>query len=218
MRKTILSLLAVITLFGTSAKAHADYFVWQDPTTGLTLSFPDTWKIVSNNEANDLITVMPPSGREHAACRVRDNQDRRYLIYPQRFSAAIQRVDVSLDFWTNYLQEYTNPEIYNLQNGAGLGRGFASYAVAGYDSMVQGPKMPRKALMLASLYDDDMFVIECSSHADAFDSWKSIFLSIAGSIEFKQVDHVPAAGYYRNFLADPKIVFKDLDGRSVGSY
>lgn len=219
MRKIILSFLAVFTFIGLSAtSARADYFVWEDPTTGLSLSFPDTWKIVSNNEDNDLITIMPPSSRDHAACRVRDNVDRRYLIYPPRYSAAIQKIDVSLDFWSDYLQEYTNPEIYNMQNGAGLGRGFASYAVAGYDGMVQGPYMHRKALMLASLYDDDLFVIECSSHADAFDSWKSIFLSIAGSVSFKQVDGVPAAGYYRNFLADPDLVFRDFEGRAIARY
>jgi hypothetical protein len=218
MRNFILSFLAVFTFVAMPMQARADYFVWQDPQTGLSLSFPDTWKVVSNNEANDLVTVMPPSGREHASCRIRASEDRRYMIYPPRYSAAIQRVDFSLDFWTDYLQEYTNPEIYSLQDGSGFGRGFASYATAGFESMVQGPYMARKALMLGSLYDDTAYVVECSSHAEAFDSWKSIFLSIAGSMDFMQVDHAPMAGYYRNFTKDAPIVFRDFEGRSIASY
>jgi len=213
-----LTALTALTLLVFPAKAKADYFVWQDPETGLTMSFPDTWAVVSNHEDNDLVTIMPPSGREHASCRVRANEDKRYLIYPPRFSSAIQRVDFSLGFWSDYLQEYTNPEIYNIQNGAGFGRGFASYATAGYESMVQGPYMRRKALMFVSLYDDDAYVIECSAHEESFASWKSIFLSIAGSVNFQQVDHIPAAGYYRNFLGDAKIHFEDLDGNHVASY
>lgn len=222
MRKFYKSCLAMTLAAGlgsaSASIAHAEYYLWQDQGTGLTISFPDTWKEVSSNEPDDVLTIMPPSGRAHAACRVRVREDGRSLIYPPRLSDAIQKTDYSLPFWEKYLKEYNDAKIVNFRDGAGLGRGFASYATAEYDSAVQGPYMHRKALMFASLYDDKAYVLECSSHRDAFNDWKGLFLSIAGSMDFRKIDNELITGNYRNFLADPKIEFEGVEGNETTYY
>lgn len=215
MRSVFLSVLTIV-VFGFAVQAKADYYVWQDAKTGVSLSWPDTWKVVSNADADDVLTIMPPSGRGHAACRVRAREDKRYLVYPPHYSSDVQRVAYSLKYWDKYLAEYTDYEIYNVRDGAGLGRGFAGYALAGYESAVQGPNMRRKALIFASLYNGTTYILECSSHADAFDRWKKAFLSIAGSVDFKKAHHELRTGHFPdpNFLQDRRIEFEAVHGKS----
>jgi hypothetical protein len=206
------------TLIVLPIAARADYYVWRDVNTGLTLSFPDTWAIVSSADPDDILTIMPPSGRGNAECRVRGREDKRYMIYPPRYSDEIQKIDFSEDFWHRYLQEYTNVQIYNVQNTAGLGRGYAGYATAAYTSAVPGPDMPRESLMFASLYFGTVYILECSAHVDAFNDWKGLFLSIADSIDFRKTHHQLMTGHYRDFLGDPRIEFQGTEGNNYVVY
>lgn len=214
MRSAFLSFLAVLMTFGFSVQAKADYVVWSDIDTGLSLSWPDTWKMVSNADRDDVVTLMAPAGRGHAACRVRVRDDMRYSIYPARYSGEVQKIAYSSNFFDRYLAEYTDHKLYNVKDVSGLGRGFAGYAIVGYDGAVQGPYMKRKALIFASLYNNKAYIIECSSHEDAFDRWKILFLSIAGSIDFKKAHHDLKVGHYRDFMADPRIEFKGDQGEN----
>lgn len=214
MRSIFLSFLSVILLAGLSGPARADYVVWQDADTGVSLSWPDTWQMVNNADPDDVVTIMAPSGRGHATCRMRARKDARYTIYPPYFSADVQRVAYSFPYWNDYLAEYSDFEIYNIRDGAGLGRGFAGYALAGYTSAVQGPEMRRRALVFASLYNGTAYILECSSHEDAFARWKGLFLSIAGSVDFKKAHHELRSGNYRDFMADRRIEFESEYGES----
>lgn len=217
MRKILLTSLAVFALLGTHA-AKADYFVWRDVHTGLSLSFPDTWRVVSSSDPDDVLTIMPPSGRGNAECRVRAREDGRYKIFPPRYDWAIQKIDYSFDFWNRYLGEYDNYEISNVQNGAGLGCGFAGYADASYDSAVPGPYMRREALMFATLFDHTAYILECSAHEYAFADWKGLFLSIASSVDFQTSQNQIMTGHYRNFNDDQPIIFKDQAGQMAETY
>ena len=209
--------LALLSGFATPAKA--DYFVWEDPASGLTFSFPDTWEVVSSADPDDVLTIMAPAGRAHAACRVRTNLDRRYLVYPPSYRDAIQKVDYSVPFWEKYMGEFEQPVIHEVKDGAGLGRSYASYAVLGFHSAVQGPAMNRQAIAFASLYNDTLFVLECSSHKDAFMDWKDAFTSIAKSIDFRKTYHENVTGHYRDFLADKTVRLKgDRKGTFIVEY
>lgn len=219
MRNVFRVFLAVFAVCCGAGAAQADYSVWRDVNTGMSLSFPDTWQMVSNADPDDVITIMAPAGRANAQCRVRTRADGRYATFPPRYDWAIQKIDFSFDFWNRYLGEYDDAEIFNVQNGAGLGRGYAGYAVAAYKSPVPGPYMDRQALMFGTLYHDDLFILECSSHEDAFADWKDVFLSIAKSVDFLKTNHQLTSGHYRDFLSDPHIPFKSItDGHTVESY
>lgn len=206
--RVLLSLFVFAMTLSTASPARADYFVWQDEKTGASFSYPDTWQMVNNVDPDDIVTVMPPAGRANATCRLRARNDERYTIYPVEFSSAIQRIDYSRDFWNGYLSEYNNPYVTDFQDSAGIGRGFASYASAGYESAVEGPMMPRRAVLFASLYNGTAYILECSCHADAFGEWKEPFLSIAKTVDFRKGHHELEVGNYRNFLADPRIEFE----------
>lgn len=196
-------------LFALNPAARADYVVWSDAQTGLSFSFPDTWQIVNNAAPDDVLTVMPPSGRAQAMCRLRAREDRRFMIYPARFGAAIQELSVSKSFWESYLDEFTNPEIIGYRDGAGLGRFYAGAVIAAYEDTVPGPRMRKRGVAFASLYNGVAYILECSAHEDAFESWWKPFLSIAGSVDFPKAYHENRTGNYRPFLDGSFVFFRN---------
>ena len=199
--------------------ARADYFVWQDAGTGMSLTFPDTWQRANNIDADDIVTLLAPSGRENAMCRVRMRPEGRFLIYPPGFASDIQKTTYNADFWMDYLTEYFYPQLYIAQDTAGLGRAFAGYAEASYWSTRPGPMMPRHGLMFAALYNGRAYVLECSSHADAFDRWKAAFLSVAKSVDFPKAYHELVQGNYpRNFTGDSRMIFRSPDNDAATTY
>lgn len=198
---------AALSLSLWANDARADYVVWEDAKSGFTISYPDTWKIVSNQKTDDVLTIMPPSGRANVQCRMRTREDGRFKTYPSGFDPAIQKIAYGADFWQAYLGEYTNATIYQTHDGAGLGRGYAGLAEAGYWSEIPGPFMPRKAIMFASLYNGTAYILECSSHADAYGDWRADFLSIAKSVDFKKSRDELLNGHYHNFMRDKRFLF-----------
>jgi len=210
--------LTALLLTAAIPPARADYAVWQDEKTGLSLSFPDTWKIVNNSADNDVLSIMAPAGRANAMCRVRQEDDRRFTIYPPDFSASIQKIATSKEFWNDYIQQYTHGTLVEMYDGAGLGRGFASYATADYQNDVPGPMMERRGMMFATIYNGSLYVLDCSSHRDAFTDLKKSFLSVAKSIDFKKVQNQLSIGHYRNFKEDPRIEFIDIKGKQAVTY
>jgi hypothetical protein len=217
MKKLITALLFGTVLCAGVHAAKADVFVWGDDKTGVTLSFPDTWKMVSSSQPDDLVTFMAPSGRAHASCRMRADGEGRYLVYTPELDWAIQKQFVSVNFWNKYVGEFDDPQILEVGDGAGLGRGWASFAVVKYKDAVQGPYMDRMGLMMASVYNDRLYVLECSSHADAFADWYKMFRSVAHTVDFRKARHELTVGNYRPFLDDDPITLKG-EGGSVYQY
>jgi hypothetical protein len=219
MKKLLSALLSGAILCGSAAVAKADIYVWGDDKTGVTLSFPDTWKMVSSADPNDIVTFMAPSGRAHAACRFRVNDDKRFVVYPPGLDWAVQKQFVSVEFWNKYLAEYDDPQILAVGDGAGLGRGWATFAQVKYKSAVEGPYMEREGIMFASVYNGNLYVLECSSHVDAFTDWYKMFRSVAHTVDFRKENHELAVGNYRNFLEDDPILLKNgPSGYSVFEY
>lgn len=207
-------------LFLPLSKAQADYYVWRDVQSGMSLTYPDHWQVSHNQQPDDVLTLKAPSGRAHASCRVRVRDDGRYTFYPASYSPAIQRYDFGADYVENYFRGYKNAEILMAREDAGLGRDFSSFGEARYSDAVPGPEMRRRAIMFVSNHFDTNYIFECSSHEDAFDVWKPRFLSIAKSIDFAPVYAPVPTGYYRpDFLGEPPhIAFPAAQGDAVIVY
>ncbi len=200
--------LMLVFIGGFAATARADYFVWQDPKSGLILTYPDTWAMVNQTQPDEVFAVMAPSSDgDDPVCRVRVRDDKRFLVYPPHLGREVQTISYSRAFWEEYLGEYDNFAIYG-NNDAGLGRGYGSYAVAGYDGTILSPNTKRRGIMVASLYFDKAYIVDCSARVGAFEKWQPAFLSIIGSVDFKKAHDELWSGNYRNFFADPRIEFK----------
>ena len=73
-------------------------FTWRDAKSGMVLSFPDDWQVTMGEQPDDVVTLLAPSGRAHAQCRMRIDPDKRFLIYPPKFSRRIQHLYFSREF------------------------------------------------------------------------------------------------------------------------
>lgn len=192
--------LFLLCLFLTPS-AQADYFKWQDPQTGATLTFPDTWRIVNNQQPDDLVTVLGPSQDDLPTCRLRARGDNRFTVYPVQFSNPVQDVAHNKPFWTEYLAEYHNVQMHSYRDNAGLGRAFASMAVASF-ATVNNPSVMRTGQFWAGVYHDTAYILDCSSTHTSFATWQADFSGIAKSVNMRKVMNEKPTGYYRDFLND----------------
>ncbi len=188
----------------SSSSVKADIFFVEDQNDRFTISFPDLWKKVGNQKTDDKLTIVAPGENEFAGCRVRVNQDRRFVIYPGKFDDEIQRTSVSNEFWDDYLGEYNDVTIEKFRDNAGLGFGHASMVEASYETS-SGAIVKKRGLMFASLYHDQLYVVDCASEESLYDKWRPAFLSIVKSIDFDKVTSERKNGYYRGFMSDPAV-------------
>jgi hypothetical protein len=208
----VLRLFIFIAVLFLPGIAKADYFVWSDEKTGLSITFPDTWKMQSNVNPDTIMTIAGPSENGQPVCRVDVRADRRYTIYPARYGEAVQKVAVSRPFWEKYLTQYDKHTLGNVHDGAGLGRWFASFALASYSKHFGEVMQSRKAIMFASLYRDNLYIVECSSLAHEYDRWELDFRGIIKSVDFKKAYFELPTGEYANFLDDAELYFWSQTG------
>jgi len=211
-----LFLIAGLFFSASASAAKAEVFYVENDRGRFSLSFPDSWRLTHNQKPDDMLTVLAPGDNQHASCRVRVRDDRRFVIYPVRYSGEIQRTAFSREFWFDYTREFTNPRIDHVTDGAGLGRGFASYAEASFTTAI-GPKAQKRGIMFASRYHDRTYILECSAQEAAYARWRPHFLSVAKSLDFTKIIQDVPFGHYRNFLADPELVIygrRDMEATS----
>lgn len=200
-------ILLLITFLIFPSIAQADYFVWQDPKTGLSLTYPDTWKRQNNRHVDTILSVVAPSDGDNPVCTVKASDDKRYTIFPPDYGDAVQREAVSIPFWKSYMANYDDYEINKVYDGAGLGRWLASYATASYTTRNGTQAEARRGLMFASLYYDKLFIVECSTLAAGYEKWENNFRSIIKSIDFKKIYNKRVIGEYHNFLKGADMYF-----------
>ena len=153
LSKSFCTGLALSALFTAtfSTYVQAESFFYEDRDEKFTLTFPDTWKRLTNQKPDDQITIAAPGVNDYATCRVRVRKDRRYVIYPGKFDSDIQKVAYSRDFWNGYLGEYDDVVVDTFKDHSGLGSGYASMAEATYDT-AEGPLVHKRGIMFATLY------------------------------------------------------------------
>lgn len=203
--RVLKSFLIATAMFtsGISA-AEAEIYYWQDAVTKVSVTIPDTWLMTSNQHPNDEMTFYAPGENDHASCKLRVTQDRRYVIYPQRFSGPLQRKNFSRSFWEAYAGEYDEAVLNSVTDNAGLGRGFAGSADISYITSI-GPKVAKRGLMFVSLYRDKAYLLECSAEQAAYEKWFHSFLAVAKSVDFRKEIHEFPAGNYRDFIQDKPV-------------
>lgn len=193
--------------------ARAEVFVWQDEDTKLTVSYPDRWGMVSDQKPGDVLTVLAPvaSNGDDAGCRLRTRVDGRFKIFPRKLAGAVQRTQVSQKFWDMYVQEFTNPVVQSVTDNAALGDGFASMAQVSFtpaNAATYANTDRRQGMMLATIYNDKAYVLECSTAAGHYADWQDQFMSILKSVSFRREYASPANGHYRDFLSDDPVWIK----------
>ncbi len=198
-------LIAIAVLVSYVPSAHAEVYFWQDPVSKVSVTVPDTWRMSHGQKPGDVMTFWAPGVNDHASCRMRVRDDKRFVIYPQRYSDEVQRLNFSKDFWDAYVGEFKDAVVHETRDNAGLGRGFAGYADVSFVTAI-GQKVEKRGIAFVSLYGDKAYVLECSAQVQAFNKWYKTFMSVAKSVDFrKSIYEFPGANY-RSFLKDANVI------------
>ncbi len=197
----------LIALFILPTTAYADYFVWQDSKTGLSLSYPDTWQKQTAGGADEIFQIEGPDNAANPVCKVMASKDKRYVIFPPDYGDAVQRTAVSIPFWKSYMARYDDYIIDKVYDGGGLGRWHASYATLAYNTREGTQLQQRRGIAFASLYYDNLFIVECSALNDGYGAWEKDFESIVKSIDFKKIYNERAIGEYADFITGTEQYF-----------
>ncbi len=184
--------------------AQAEIFYIEDQDNRFSASFPDGWASVANQKPDDKLTIMGPGANKFAGCRMRVREDRRFVIYPGKFDGDIQKVAFSDKFWDAYLGEYNAVEINRFRDEAGLGFGHASMVEATYETSEE-PIVRKSGIMFASLYHDQLYIVDCAAERSVYQNWRPTFLGVIKSVNFKKVTHEHQNGHYRQFGDDAPV-------------
>lgn len=195
-----LPVLAALMATTAAVPAHADYFAWADQKSGVSLSFPDTWKMVNNQQPNDIITVALPSGDDRAMCRVRVDKDERYAVFPNQYDSDVQKISYSQPFWDQYTASFDHVKVHEFREVTGLGKGFGSMELASYSTAPGEVPEYRTGVMFVSFYHNQAYVADCSATAQSYQKYHPQFMDFVKSIDFKKSVHELTVGNYRDFL------------------
>jgi len=196
--------LVITGIVAISGSAKADYAIWSDAKTGVTLSFPDSWKLMNNQLPIDVITLSVPSGDDRAECRVQSEEDKRFMIYPSKNRPDIRDLNFTREYWEKYVTAYNNVNVIRYADNTGLGQGFSSMVLLSYlttpDTKDGSDVQDRGGVMAVTNYGDKVYVVQCSSLLPSYSNYHSQFMSFFKSISFKKAYHESVVGDYRNFL------------------
>ncbi|MDD9899462.1 MAG: hypothetical protein OXT65_00605 [Alphaproteobacteria bacterium] len=199
-------MVAAAALVLASSASLADTIVWSDPVHAFTVSYPDSWRVQTEDGPHTRLRIAGPIGEDLPTCRIKVNQDGRLKIYPKDLTDEAVSQELGRDFWDGEVAEYHSVQISDFYDPAGLGSdGDATGVRISYlhDDGVES--VPMYAVMFASIYGDKKYVGGCSSKAEAFERWSPVFASILNSVQLESRYHPFATGYYRDFLSDPKL-------------
>lgn len=191
-----------------STAARADTFVWQDPSHGYTMSFPDSWTMQTQDQSNTELRIAGPIGEDLATCRMQVTQDGRLKIYPKRLMTQAVYETMGRDYWDREVGQFLNPNITAFYAPASMGdKGDATAIHVSFRQMTgEDTSAHMHGIMIGSIYGDKRYVASCSSRAEMYDRYADLFMSILDSVKLDSRYHPFATGYYRNFLIDPKFV------------
>jgi len=206
MRKILFGILIMMG-FAATAQAASDSFVWKDPVNGFTFSFPDSWSVQTADSPNVRIRIAGPLKEDFATCRIKAEKDGRLKIYPKHLMEEAVYETLDRTFWEDEIQDHENAALTDLRGPASMGgKGDATAIRETFVADTGNGKVNMYGEQIASIYGDTRYVASCSSRLEQFKRYAPLFATIMGSIDFDPRYHPFATGYYRDFLADPKLI------------
>ena len=197
----------ILTGFAATAQATSDSFVWKDPVNGFTFSFPDSWGVQTADSPTTRIRISGPLNQDFATCRVKAEKDGRLKIYPKHLMEEAVYETLDRDFWEHEIADHDNAVLTDIRGPASLGGKGDATAIK--ETFVQDTGHERINMYgesIGSIYGDTRYVVSCSSKLEQFKKYAPVFATIMGSVDLDTRYHPFATGYYRDFLADPKLM------------
>ena len=217
MRKILFGIVIMMG-FATTAQATSDSFVWKDTVNGFTFSFPDSWGIQTVDSPDTRVRIAGPLNEDFATCRVKADKDGRLKIYPKHLMSEAVYETLGRKFWDDEIQDHNNAVLTDIRGPASLGgKGDATAIKETFVLNTGHGNINMYGEQIASIYGDMRYVVSCSSKLEMFNRYAPLFATIMGSVDLEPRYAPFANGYYRNFLADPKLTLPRHQWRFSGA-
>ena len=202
MRVLILSILMLFTV----SSAEAEVFVWNDHETGLSLSYPDSWRRQVQLREDERLRIMQPQGHDFAQCALytMDQTD------PLLDNAAV------VDYFNN--RGVLDAVITKRTDNAGFGQTAAVYSEVNHSLSWAGQRWPMQAMVFDTISDGVRYSLVCSAVAGRLQRYRAFFLGIASSVDLQPVGHPLPYGLYRDFMREHVYLTNDLRESAVHKY
>lgn len=205
MRFLIAAVVFVLALM--PAMASASIYLWKDPVHDFTVSFPDSWRVQTVDVPSTRLRVAGALAEDMATCRVKAEKDGRLQIYPKRHMTTAVGEKLNETFWQKEIAAYDGAQLLAFFDPASLGNmGDATAIKMSYTQSTGDTRVRMYGAMIGSIHGDMRYVVSCSARIDEYAKYATLFASIMDSVELEAKYHPFAIGYYRDFLADPKLM------------
>lgn len=201
MLRYFLFILALWVFVGLSAQVKAEIFVWQDPVTKMSLSFPEEWRPQSLDNQEERLFILHPQAHDMASCTVLAHEDRRAMMIPTAHD-----FDVMKDVFSNenlidalLARGIQNPSIEQRIDNAGFGPQPAVIVSVNYALENGSQPFPMHALIFSTLDKGYNMSLMCAAYRPRFEAYRSTFVNIAKSVDFPNGNAPFPNGLYRRF-------------------
>lgn len=215
--KTIYGIFVLILGVFAALPAKAEVFLWKDPQFEIDFVYPDLWREQFNGNPDTRLHILAPQGRDFAACKIHAKEDKRYMMYPVRYTQRVNSIVFSADNLRQVLIEKDNLSLLSRDDYAALGKADAVYAEFRHVARPGPAPIPMQGLLFATLYGDMHLVFECEAAARNWTYWQPIFLNMAKSVDFPIWQDIHPHGLYPYNFTEEGDILLSTDNAQTGT-
>lgn len=212
-----LGFMALMLAFTVQKSANAEVFVWKDDEFEIDLVYPDLWREQLNGNPDVRIEILAPQAQDLARCKVYAKEDKRYMMYPQKYNKRVNSIVFDMDGVRQHYIEKDTLSVIKRDDYAGIGKADAVFAEVRFVDHSRPVAIPMQGIMFATLYGDLNFVFECEAVAKNFEYWRPVFMNMAKSIDFPLWQDVHPHGLYPYNITEEGDILLSTDNAKTGT-
>lgn len=213
----LFSFLALIWVCGVINPAHAEVFVWKNAEFGIDFVFPDLWREQLNGNPDILLDILAPQGRDMARCKISAKEDKRYIMYPQKYNKRVNSIVFDMVGVRDHYIEKDTVSVLKRDDYAAIGKADAVYAEVLFVDHSRAMPVQMQSFMFATLYGDMNFVFECEAVAQNFEYWRPVFINMAKSVDFPLWQDIHPHGLYPYNFTEEGDILLSTDNAKTGT-
>ena len=215
--RPLCGLLALFLSFAALQSAKAEVFVWKDAEFEISFVYPDLWREQLNGNPDVRLDILAPQAQDLARCKIFAKEDKRYMMYPQKYNRRINSIVYNMEGVRQHYIEKDTLSVITRDDFAGIGRADAVFAEVRFIDRSRAAAIPMQGLMFATLNGDMNFVIECEAAARNFEYWRPIFLNMVKSVDFPLWQDIHPHGLYPYNITEEGDILLSTDNAKTGT-
>lgn len=204
----IISLIACMALLvlASPLSTKAEVFVWNDPESAMSLSYPDHWLRQAQLSPGQKLVISHPQYQDFAHCTLHKRQKTDPLLNAQ----------VMLD--EMIVRGLDGVSIMKHRANAAWANRTATISEIGFSHDYNGKAYPMRAVSYATIMNQQLYTLTCAAYAPRFENHQTLFASVAASVRSRITATPFVNGHYRPFIHEHVYLFVDPNRRAVARF